>query len=98
MLKQQIALAFADVEKILGRDLSLISSLTQEDPLVALEELCTVVNEEPVAFSEGLLVRIRSLAEHFESERCIRCLDGVRPDDASRPWMSRGHEDAPAIR
>ena len=70
--------------------------MVHEEPLIALEELCTVINDEPVAFSEDLLLRIRSLAEHFESQRCIDCLDDVSPNDASRPWMNQAQDVAPA--
>lgn len=88
MLEEEIYLCVSNVESRLGRKLAGIRGLVDQEPEMAFEQLCDVIDDEPFELEENLLGRLRSIAEKTNNASSIEILADLKPGDASRTWMT----------
>ena len=69
MLRNQIRDCIDEVEAQLGHELPVARALVDEEPELAFEQLCIMVDDEPIALTEEQLERLRGIADDFQNPK-----------------------------
>lgn len=93
MIEAEIYGCITEVEVLLGRELSVTRGLADQEPSIAFEQLCDVIDDETFALDEQQLERLRTLAARLNIASAIEILAEIKPGDASRTWMTDGDLD-----